>query len=296
MTLLTAHVLNGQIVGTELTHYSVITEPFKIENSPSLGYVDISSVANWWKFGQDLNRDYSFVRKEVKLLIAQKGIDACISTISDPPVGASDGDQHYIDPVGTATGSWAGYEGWVGTFDFAEDQWVIEPPHWVGYRLCNTEEKFIAANYKIGSQADHYADYGVPTIVDYGEEYHLQSIFARQRRMRRATVEVYNRLPANVAEVLQNMEASPLGNMYNRYIEFGVKGTVEDYNVDFNPTPTPGIADWIMGRSVFSNVEPYSSAGYPTGLKLKTGWSPIDAADLDAFCDEMYDIIVNGVW
>lgn len=297
MAILTAHVLNGKVVGTELKQYSAVTVPFRIETTtPSLGYVDISSVEAWWDFGRDLNRDYSFVRKEVKKLVAQKGIDACLSTISDPPANAADGDRHYIDPLGSATGVWAGYEGWIATFDFDEDQWIKEPTEWVGYRQCSANEKFICARYKIGAQQDHYDDYGVPDIVDYGDEYHEESIKARTRRIRRATVEVYNRLPANAEEVLSDITTSPLGNIYERYKEFGVKGTIEDYNVDFKPNPAPGIADWIDCRSVFSNVEPYVSQGFPAGLRLKAGWSPIDAADLDAFADEMYDIIVNGVW
>lgn len=297
MTLLTAHLIDGEPVGTVVKHYSNITTPFKIENTPSPGYTDISSVKNWWEFGQDLNRDYSFVRDEVNKLIKQKGIESCISTISTPPLSPSDGDKHYIDPYSIATGDWAGYEGRVATYDQANTQWVKEPASWVGYRLCDAEEKYIAVNYKIGKLEDHYADYGVPTIVNYGDEYHLKSIAARTRRIRRATVEIYNRLPGGYADqALADIMTSPAGNMYFFYTEAGKKGTVEDYNVDFTPNPGPGIADWIMARAHFSNVEPYISLGFPMGLKLKMGWSPIDAANLDSFCDEMYDIIVNGVW
>ena len=76
-------------------------------------------------------------------------------------------------------------------------------------------------------------------------------------------------------------------------MEFGVKGTVEDFNKDFNPNPTPGITDWIMARAPFSNVEPYISAGYPSGLLLK-GWTPIDGSTLNDFCTKIYNILVCG--
>jgi len=81
--------------------------------------------------------------------------------------------------------------------------------------------------------------------------------------------------------------------MYTRYMEFGIKGTVEDFNKDFNPNPTPGICDWLLSRTPFSNVEPYISAGYPSGLTLK-GWTPIDGSTLNNFATKVYNILVYG--
>jgi len=76
-------------------------------------------------------------------------------------------------------------------------------------------------------------------------------------------------------------------------MEFGVKGTVEDYNKDFNPTPTPGICDWLYSRAPFNSQEPYLSAGFPSGLNAKD-WTPIDGQSLNQFADKVYDILVNG--
>jgi len=134
---------------------------------------------------------------------------------------------------------------------------------------------------------------GVPTIVDYGLEYHITSRNTREHRMLRTTVEVYNLLPLNVAEALGNITASPLGDMYNRYMEFGVKGTVEDFNKDYNSNPTPGICDWILARAPFNNQEPFISAGYPSGLILKD-WKPIDNQTIDNFATKIYNILVYG--
>ena len=293
MVLLTAHVLNGQIMGVDIPVNSIIRHPFKIETSPSIGYVDVSSVKNWWVFGRDLGRDYLYVRDRIKNIINQKGIDDCISTLSSPPSNPTDNDRHYVDKDEVATGDWAGYEGWTAIWNEDLSKWWFEPTEWVGYRTLNQEEKDIAAQIKIGSQADHFADYGVPSIVNYGFDYHKKSRSTRQERMMRAVVEVYNIIPLNVGEALTNITASPLGDMYTRYIEFGVKGTAEDYNKDFNPNPTPGIADWLLSRATFSGVEPYASAGFPIGLSLKP-WVPIDGSTIQEFADKVYGILVKG--
>jgi len=192
MSILTGHVLNGKIVGVELNNYAIINTPFKVEQiTSSLGYADISSVENWWNFGEGLE-DYLYLRREIKALVVQKGIDDCLTIISTPPVSPTDGDKHYVDPNSTATGDWVGYEGWCATWNAAGPAWVFEPPEWLGYRVCTQAEKDICAQLKIGSQSDHFADYGVPAIVDYGLTYHMESRKTREYRMLQATVEVYN--------------------------------------------------------------------------------------------------------
>lgn len=292
MSNLYGHVLNGKIVGVEINNYAVIKVPFVIGEVAPLGYADISTIENWWNFGEGLE-DYLYLRREIKNIVVDKGIANCISTLSDPPISPADGDNYYVDPNGTATGIWEGYEGWCATWDNTNSIWVKEPPEWLGYRVCSNAEKNICAKLKIGSQGDHFADYGVPAIVDYGLEYHREARATREARMLRAVVEVYNIIPLNVAESLGDITASPLGDMYFRYMEFGVKGTVEDFNKDFNPNPTPGIIDWIQSRAPFNNQEPFISAGYPSGLTQKT-WTPIDGSTLQQFSDKLYNVLVNG--
>ena len=292
MPLLTGHVLNGKTVGVELNNYAIIEVPFKIETTPSLGYVDISTIKNWWNFGEGL-ADYLYIRREIKELVDLRGINSCLSTISDPPVSPADDDAHYIDPNGTATGDWAGYEGYIATYDLANTQWVKEPKDFVGYRLGDADEKLICSKIKIGSSADHFTDYGVPTIVDYGEDYHRNAINTRTDRMLRAIVEVYNRLPINAYEVLADLTGTPLGDTIGRYKDYGVKGTVEDFDIDHNNNPTPGVCDYLLSRSPFTGVEPFLSAGYPGGLTTK-GWTPIDGTPLLDFANELYNILVYG--
>lgn len=290
MVLLTSHLLNGQRIGVDIPLNSIIKVPFKIESSPSAGYADISSVENWWNYGKDLE-DFLYVRKRIQILTREKGIVNCIATLSTPPLNPTSGDRYYIDIEAPATDEWAGYEGWCATWDGVD--WIREPAEWIGYRYSTEAEKDILAQLKVGSQGDHFADYGVPAIVDYGLDYHITSRDTREYRMLRATVEVYNIIPLNAAESLGDITASPLGDMYNRYIEFGVKGTLEDYNKDFNPNPTPGICDWLLSRAPFNNQEPFVSSGYPSGLTLKV-WNPIDATTINDFATKIYNILVYG--
>ena len=290
MTLLTAHLIEGQPVGVVVKKYALNT-PFKIEATVSPGYVDISSVSNWQEFGVDLNRDYLYVRKEIKQLVGQIGMDACISTLATPPVSPNVNDQYCVDTP--ATGDWAGYEGFIAKWDGSV--WVKEPKDHVGYRLLTSEEKVIASSYKIGSVADHFTEFGVPSVVDIGEEYHINAITARNARMLRATVEVYNRLPANYSQVLGNLTYSPVGNMIDTYREWGVKGTIEDYNIDFNPTPTPGIVDYALARAPFDGTQAFLDQGYSLGLAAQS-WTTVDGLNMTQFSQEIYDILVTGIY
>ncbi len=289
MAILSAHLLNGKIVGIETPTYSLIEHPFKIElNTPSPGYVDVSSVSNWWDYGFTLNRDFIYVRTQISNLIKKKGIDSCISTVTSPPSNPELNKHYYINPNG-ATGEWTTYGGFIATW--TGEEWKIEEPTFVGYPLLNEKEKLIAANLKIGSQLDHFRDFGVPDIVSYGIDYHRKSIQARAERLLRTSVEVYNILPINTAEILTSLTMSPIGDVYTRYERFGVKGTYEDYNTFFNPTPTPGIADYIMARAPWDGS--MIVQGFPKGIKLQN-WQPIGYENLTDFCNHLYNILVIG--
>lgn len=291
MVILSAHVLEKKIMGIEIPVNSIVKHPFLIEETPSVGYVDISSVYSWWHFGRDLGKDYLYIRERIKESIIKISIENCADIRSTPPLIPVVNEYIYIDKNKEAEGSWKGREGWV---TYWTTEWNFEPATWLGYRsLQNIEEKRIAASLKIGSQADHFKDWGIPTIVNHGYTYHKNSIVTRTDRLHRAVVEVYNIIPANTAEALSNLVASPLGNMYYRFLEFGIKGSVEDYDMDFNPNPTPGILDWIMSRPPFSGETTYLDMGFPTGL-TKKDWYPIDNSSIEEFADKLYNILYHG--
>lgn len=294
MAKLVSHVIDGQIIGVDLFSWSLIKTPFKIINDNDnipLGYTDISAVKTWWDYGQHLSRDYLYVRNEIRKLVGKIGRESntIISTLNTPPSNPSLNDRYLLGNA--PTDSWANHPGFIATY--INNHWEVEPEENVGYRLLNMEEKLICAELKIGGQKDHFLDYGVPTIVDYGVEFHRESIKVRKERMLRTTVEIYNRLPMNSYQVLVDLTNGPLGDTISRYERYGVKGTYEDYHVDFNPNPTPGICDYVMGRTPFDGSQIYSQAGFTTGLKLKD-WNPIDSASITSFADEIYSILTEG--
>lgn len=292
MSKLVAHVIDGQIIGIDILSWSLVKTPFKIisSNTPMpLGYTDISSIETWWDYGQNLTRDYLYVRGEIRKLVGQRGRESStlIGTLNTPPSNPNINDKYLIGD--NPTGDWSTHPGFITTY--VNNVWEYEPDDYLGYRLLNPREKLICAELKIGGQKDHFLDYGVPVIVDYGVEFHRNSIEVRKERMLRTTVEVYNRLPLNSYQVLVDLTTGPLGDTIGRYEKYGVKGTFEDYHVDFNPNPTPGICDYIQARAPFDGN--YAQAGFPSGLKLKT-WNPIDAVSITTFADEIYNILNKG--
>lgn len=292
MAKLAAHVLNGKIVGIETPQYSLIEEPFKIVKDDvtiPIGYVDISSINNWWNYGFDLNKDYIYIRTEIKNHVELLAIDSTTDTLSDPPSNPTIGEKYFIDPSKPAVGAWMNYQGAIATWSI--DKWIIEPPEFIGYRMLDQKQKLIAAHLKIGGQLDHFQDFGVPDIVNYGLGYHKRSMEARKNRILIASVEVFNIIPAASGSVLGNLIASPVGDTYSNYERFGVKGTLEDYHPFFNPSPVPGIADYIMARFPWDGT--LTTQGFPVGL-ARSSYMPIDGSNIEDFASILYNILIYG--
>ena len=69
---LTAYLINGQAVRVELKQWSSRdlngNPEFKIEETVSSGYKDVSSIENWSKFGKLAANDYQVIRDEILAL------------------------------------------------------------------------------------------------------------------------------------------------------------------------------------------------------------------------------------
>jgi hypothetical protein len=94
---LLAYQINGQTVGTDLIEWDSNDlngkQPFKIirsgDTTPS-GYIDISSITNWDKFGELCANDYMCVRFEIRDLCKAKGWTGLTNTEKDLAI------KHYI--------------------------------------------------------------------------------------------------------------------------------------------------------------------------------------------------------
>lgn len=262
--------------------------PFLIEETPSPGYADISSVENWEKFGNrpELNRDYTYVRSEIKEIIKQKGINTTLSVVNDPDtISKVEGDRYLVgeNPVG----DFADREGFVATVQ-SDLSWEFEDTEAVGYRELSLAEKEIAARYNIGDLNDHEQDFFPAKVFAWNTEYHAASTATRKKRRLHAETIVYRDLPLYGEIIVAEMRFSPYGDLISRYTEHGKKGTLEDRSA-FSPNPTPGICDYLFSRSIFA------PDGSNPGLSSKA-WTTRTGRPLSELVQQMYDVLVYGIY
>ena len=284
--LLTSFVLNNRpcINGHGA---GVVKEPFRIEQSPSFGYIDVSSIENWEKYGHrpELKRDYSYVRSEIKQLVKQRGIDTTLDIVDDPSqIPKSIGDRYEVglNPIG----EFANQGGAIATI--TEDlTFVFEDAEGVGYRELSDTEKEIAARYNLGYIDDHERDFDPKDVLSWNAEYHVKSTQTRIKRRLYAETLVYRDLPFNGNDAVGAMVYSPVGNLVMLYTDYGQKGTVEDKSA-LNPTPNPGMCDYLMSRSVFA-----PEGNFP-GLSAQP-WIPRQGS-LKALVERIYNVLVYGIY
>lgn len=70
--ILSAYLINGEPVGTVVTYYEPSqlngNPPFKVEQTLSQGYADISSITNWDRFKGATGKDIKFIKRQINLL------------------------------------------------------------------------------------------------------------------------------------------------------------------------------------------------------------------------------------
>lgn len=144
-----------------------------------------------------------------------------------------------------------------------------------GFLLLPVEGKLVCCEHKIGSHALREAVVGTSNLVLFGLQYHKQVTEARQVRAAYVTSILWNRLPNNAQEVLEEV-ISLQDNMFITYVFFGREGTVEG--------DPEGITDWLYGRAGTSFEN--------TGL-LQKNWTP-SGMTMEELVDTIYDIAHNG--
>ena len=284
MPKLTAQILGDSIIGVDIPipPQSITPnkkfEPFRIEESPSPAFADISSVINWEKYGHrpELKRDYSFVRDRIKELIQEKGRETAMASVNDPSnITRVEGAVYLVgdDP----SGEFATHPGAIATVQ-ADLSFLYEDQEVVGYRLLNLEEKEIAARYNIGDLNEHEADFTVAEVRNWNFEYHQSSVKTRTKRKQWVETLIYRDLSIYGNQVATAMRYSPAGDLIARYQEYGQKGTVEDFSLS-NLTPLPGIIDYLYSRSIFDGAgdnpglssQPRQPMGERSRTRLRSG-------------------------
>jgi len=92
-----------------------------------------------------------------------------------------------------------------------------------GWNNLTLNQKTIAANWFAVNQSKRSEIYTIEEQVQLGLNFHLSSIAARELRFRKASMEVYNRLPKTEVDVI--VQDIKNDNLAENYIQYGVEGT-----------------------------------------------------------------------
>lgn len=299
MTLLTAQVIDEEIVGVErpVPAKSVTKNPFKVEENPSLGFTDISSIANWYQYGIESNylkKDYLYIRNEILKLIDKKAEDSCIGALDDPSsITPNAGDRYCVgsNPVG----EFANKQKAIAERNEDNTAWIFLDKDVLGYSLCTYEEKRIAAQLYIGLIEDHETDFDPTETKIWREEYHEKATENRLKRMLAAEALIQQELPAyqgfvllTITSLVTELDLTGTGqsqlysiDLHKNYKDFGVKGEI-DFHPIKNPSPAVGIMDYFYGKSLFTGKGLIDMPFQPKNMTMQQ------------LCDRVYDILVNG--
>lgn len=301
MFKLTAQIIGDDIIGVDLPvppqgfnpndpNYS----PFRIEETPSTAYAEISSIENWYRYGiqtnKYLNRDYIFIRDRIEDLIKQKGVDSCIATQNDPPATPVLGDRYCIG--NNPSGDWANYPNAIAIKGSVN--WEFKAQVEIGYEELTQEEKAIAAELYIGELRVYGLDFP-QELAEWRGIYHRTSTATRERRLWKAETIVRHELSAYQSAIMLFLTSKvdpiilpgmPEMNFcvdhHKNYWRFGIRGTVEEYDSVLNPFPSPGIMDYIYGRGDFA----------PIGL-INMPWQPANMASMQEVADAIASALVT---
>lgn len=261
------------------------------ENEPRpLGYRDITSIVNLDLWGHKVaSSDYLRVRSAIVELIKQKALANCFGNASSADdaltlIAESEDEErtiwHFCTKESSATeGIWVHNAGYYIRYDGAE--FKKEPIVDAGLDYCNMSEQAIAIKYSIVSVIKMlYAGFKLERILKEGKDYHLSAIAARQDRLITASLLVWNIIPYNAQEVIGTCINPMYGNMYFMFKEFGVKGSTDDYDSIRNPTPGPGILNYIDGTGIWEG----------TGIAQKN-WQTVNGQPIEEFAKDLANIL-----
>ena len=267
--------------------------PLKIEDTPSFGYIDVSSISNWYNEGFNLDRDFIFVRDRISEKVIELAQANTIATINslDEVNNSSQGDRYLAGKdVDSALGYYPG-----GIFVYLYGKWEFRDPEIQGYYDVPKEEKEYLAKLYIGEQYQHEADFGVDTVKQWRGDYHNNATDARSQRLKKAEgfIEIELRAYSGLIVLTITSLVTELDvgfgsqlysiDMHKNFKEFGIKGSIEDYHPVKNPQPSVGIMDYIMSRNLFDGK----------GLRSMP-WQPATLPDIKAACERLHQILVIG--
>ena len=254
------------------------------------GYRDITSITNLDTWGHKAhNIDYLRVRTAIVNSIYELAETNCLGKASNEDealalIASAEFTElniwHFCTKESTATtGLWQHDEGYYIRYDGTT--FIKEPIIDAGFDYCNDTEKAICLKYSIVS-VQKMLKYGfaMSRILQEGRQYHLSAIATRQERLITASLLVWNIIPANAQEVIGTCINPMYGNMYFTYKEFGVKGSIYDYDSIRNPKPGPGILNYVEGTGLWQD----------NGIAQKN-WSTTNGQTIQDFAKDLAKVL-----
>lgn len=250
------------------------------------GYRDITSITNLDTWGHKAYAtDYLRVRSAIVNLVKQLAKDNALTSVYDAKDAQTkfkpdDVVVHFDTEGSTAEdGIWAHLPGYFVRYDgstFTKESMID-----AGFEYCNEHEKAICLKYSIASVTKMLA-YGfkLDRIIEEGKQYHLAAIATRQDRLITASLFVWNIVPGNAQEVIGTCVNPMYGNMYFLYKEFGIKGSLDDYDSQRNKEPGPGILNYIEGTGIWQD----------NGIAQKD-WSTTNDQSIADFAKDLAEIL-----
>ena len=234
-------------------------------NSPSYGYIDVTSIENIFNNGFDVYPyDYDFVRDRIRYLIRQKAIDVCKGVVNDPEtiLIRVPEDKYYIgdNPVG----EFANYRNVIANVTEDLNFEYLDPEN-LGYEYLTDKEKSIAAKLYIGDSSSHKQNFTTEELQQWYPIYHANSTKSRLSRIIEAETIIDRELPNYKNVVMTSLtskviEIDLIGvgspqmycfDLHKNYKDFGIIWSIIDYNPIKNPNPAFGILDYFNSTSIF---------------------------------------------
>lgn len=295
MTKLFEHILEGGGSITLGLGLDTIKEPLLLLEESEVApqeYRDITNIVNLDIWGHKAKySDYLRVRSTILDEFYKIAMLSCLGTVADESealqlIPVQNTEQLYYFCISDNPSSlFLDKEGYVAIYDTISQEWSFSSKEDLGFSLANNFEKDVAVKYSImSSKAALQEGYSLARIVEENIIYHKKAQECRKKRLLEASVYIWNIIPENANKVMGFVINPLYGNLYSLYQEFGVKGTLEDYESVRNRNPGLGILDYVLSRDIWIG----------NGLTEKS-WETTNGMTLEDLGNLIYNLLHKGI-
>ena len=247
--------ITNKITGAEKVVY-------KWSDTLDVDYTELTSIEDIDNYGFNHNKDYYFVRNQIRDRIEQKSLDTIIGTHNDPTTLTPSLNDKYLIDIGV--NDWLDKDNMIAIYNGTS--WDYKSIMEDGFNLSNSSEKDVISKYKIGETQQILNYLGdINTLINYDSLYDIninKSILTRFA-ITKTLFEI--ELPDDYYKILDDNGTDQL---ITNLVVLNIIGT--------------HAGDKRNGLSDYIDIT----------LRSKP-WTPINYT-LDDLCNKCIDILVNG--